>query len=74
MGKMFYSTSADTIRYLSEVLLIWVRPNVVVEWLTLLLGIREVPSSNIGPATDYADDWGFRGFGQSLQANAGIVP
>jgi hypothetical protein len=28
------------------------QPNVMVEWLTLLLRIREVPGSNLGPA-----DW-----------------
>jgi hypothetical protein len=28
-------------------------PNVVVEWLTLLLRIREVPGSNFGPLTGY---------------------
>lgn len=42
-------------------------PNVVVEWLTLLLRIREVPGSNIRPA-----DWGC-GFPQSLQVDIGIV-
>jgi hypothetical protein len=30
-------------------------PNIVVEWLTLLLRIRKVPVSNIGPETGYAD-------------------
>jgi hypothetical protein len=30
-------------------------PNVVVEWLTLLLRIREVPGSNICPKTDCPD-------------------
>jgi hypothetical protein len=33
-------------------------PYVVVERLTLLLRIREVPGSNFGPETDYLD-WGF---------------
>jgi hypothetical protein len=28
-------------------------PNVVVEWLTLLLRIREAPGSNLGPVTSY---------------------
>jgi hypothetical protein len=32
----------------------------VVKWLILLLHIREVPGSNLGPETDYPD--GFRGF------------
>jgi hypothetical protein len=43
-----------------------------VECLTLMLRIREVPGSNIGPDTSYPE--GFRGSPQSLQANAGIVP
>jgi hypothetical protein len=30
-------------------------PIVVVEWLTLLLRIREVPGSNVGPETAYLD-------------------
>jgi hypothetical protein len=30
-------------------------PNVVVEWLSLLLRIREVPISNFGPETGYPD-------------------
>jgi hypothetical protein len=30
-------------------------PNVVIEWLTLLLRIREVPISNVGPETGYPD-------------------
>jgi hypothetical protein len=40
--------------------------NIVTEWSALLLHIREVPGSNIGPETAYS-------FPQSLQANAGIV-
>jgi hypothetical protein len=47
--------------------------SVVLEWLTLLLRIREVPGSNISPETGYPY-WFFRGCPQSLQANAGIVP
>jgi hypothetical protein len=30
-------------------------PNVVVEWLTLMLRIKEVPASNPGPETGYPD-------------------
>jgi hypothetical protein len=30
-------------------------PNVVVEWLTLLLRIREVPGTNLGSETGYPD-------------------
>jgi hypothetical protein len=43
------------------------------EWLTLLLRIREVSGSNLGPKTDYLD-WYFRGFPQSLQSDSGVVP
>jgi hypothetical protein len=44
--------------------------NVVVEWLALLLRIREVPVSNLGPETFYLG----RDFSQYLQENIGIVP
>jgi hypothetical protein len=44
----------------------------VVEWLTDLLRIWKVPGSNLGPTTGYPDY--FRGFPQSRQENAGIVP
>jgi hypothetical protein len=46
--------------------------NVVVEWLALLLRIREVPGSNLGQDTSCPEF--VRGFPQSLQPNAGIVP
>jgi hypothetical protein len=49
-----------------------IQPDVASEWLTLLLRIREVPGSNIGPGPAYPDV--FRGFSQSLDTNAGIVP
>jgi hypothetical protein len=49
------------------------RPNVMVEWLTLLLHIWEVTGSNLDPETSYTHQ-DFRGFLRSLQANAGIVP
>jgi hypothetical protein len=48
------------------------QPNVVIEWLTLLLHIREVPGSNLSPETCYPKV--FCGFPQCIQANAGIVP
>jgi hypothetical protein len=48
------------------------RPNVVLEWLTLLLLIREVPGSNIGPETAYPD-WGISLFSQAFQASVGIL-
>jgi hypothetical protein len=44
--------------------------NVVVEWLALLLRIREVPGSNLGPGTFYLDP----DFSQYFQENIGIVP
>jgi hypothetical protein len=47
-------------------------PEVVVECLTLMLRIWEVPGSDLGLETGYPDE-GFRDFPQSLQAN-GIVP
>jgi hypothetical protein len=46
--------------------------NITVEWLALLLCIREVPGSNLGPETGYPEV--FCGFPLSFQANAGIVP
>jgi hypothetical protein len=48
-----------------------VSSNVVVEWLPLLLRIREVPDTSLGPKTGYPD-WRFRGFPQSYHANDGI--
>jgi hypothetical protein len=47
-------------------------PNVVVEWLTLLFRILEVPGSNLILETGRPDSV-FRGFPQSLEANAGRV-
>jgi hypothetical protein len=49
------------------------RPIFVVEWLTPLPPIREVPTSNLDQDTDYTV-WGFRGPSQSLHANAGVAP
>jgi hypothetical protein len=46
--------------------------NVVVDWLTLQLRIRDVPVSNINPGILYRE--AFRGSLQSLQKNAGLVP
>jgi hypothetical protein len=45
--------------------------NVSAERLALLFRIREVPGSNHGPETVYPEC--FRGFPQSLYADAGIV-
>jgi hypothetical protein len=47
-------------------------PKVAAECLAHLIRIREVPGSNLGPETGDTD-WGFRGYPQSLQANAGVV-
>jgi hypothetical protein len=38
----------------------------------VLLRIREVPGSDLGPETGYPDE-DFCGFSQSLRSNAGIV-
>jgi hypothetical protein len=43
---------------------------VFVEWLTLLLGIRVVPRSNLGVKISYPH-YGFCGFPQSFQAMPG---
>jgi hypothetical protein len=59
----------DKITLLSTLLEI----NIMIKWSTVLLPIREVPGSNLGPETGYHDR-GFSWFPQSLQANAGIVP
>jgi hypothetical protein len=40
--------------------------------LSILLCIRDIPGSNLGPETEYSEF--FRGFPLYLQANAGIVP
>jgi hypothetical protein len=45
---------------------------VVVEWLTTLIRIREVSGSNLGRVVGYPE--AFRGFHQSLHANATLVP
>lgn len=48
-------------------------PNGTVVWLTLLLRIREVLISNLGPNTGYPGR-DFHSFPQSLLATTGIVP
>jgi hypothetical protein len=45
--------------------------NVMVEWKTLLLRIREVRNSNLGP--EIACPEVLRGFPESLQISAGIM-
>jgi hypothetical protein len=47
--------------------------NIVVEWLTLLFRIREVPVSNVDLRPVSLTE-GFRYSPQSLQANARILP
>jgi hypothetical protein len=46
------------------------RPNVMVEWLTLLLHIQEVLDSNLGPETSCS----CLVFSQSLHVNVRIMP
>jgi hypothetical protein len=33
----------------------WIWPNEAAQWLALLLRIREVPGSSLGPETGYTD-------------------
>jgi hypothetical protein len=46
-------------------------PNFVVEWVTLLLSIQEVPGSNLGPEIGNSEV--SRRLSYSLEANDGIV-
>jgi hypothetical protein len=48
-----------------------VPPKVVVEWLALLILIREIRGSNLGPYTGYTEI--SRYSSQSLQANARLL-
>jgi hypothetical protein len=48
-----------------------IAPNIVVEWLPLLLYIRKAQGSNLGPETGYPEV--FRGSSQSPYENAGRV-
>jgi hypothetical protein len=48
-------------------------PTGVIEWVTLLLRVREVPISNLGPETGHAD-LDFTCFSSSLQPNTIIAP
>jgi hypothetical protein len=50
-----------------------VSPTVAVEWLILLLHVREILGSNLGPETG-SSRRGFLGFPQSFHSNTGIVP
>jgi hypothetical protein len=43
----------------------------MVDWLTLLLRIRQVPGSNLGLETDFTEF--LLGCPQSLQENSGIL-
>jgi hypothetical protein len=45
--------------------------NVVAEWLALLLHIRDVPGSNLGPKTEYSES--FHSFPNYVQANSGTI-
>jgi hypothetical protein len=55
------SDTSDVCYKTVKLWLIALPPNVVVEWLALLLRIREVPRSNLGPETGYPN-WGFSWF------------
>jgi hypothetical protein len=48
-------------------------PNVMVEWLTLVFRIQEVPGSNLGPEIS-CPNWDFSWFSQSLEANTRRIP
>jgi hypothetical protein len=50
----------------------WLLPSKSLQAVTFLTYTREVPCANFGWGTDYSDI--FRGFTQSLQANAEILP
>jgi hypothetical protein len=47
-------------------------PVVAVEWLAILLRVRDDPVSSLGPETGYPEV--FRGFLQSFYTNIGTVP
>jgi hypothetical protein len=47
------------------------RSNVVADWLTILLSIREVPGTNLGPEIGYPEV--FCDLTQSFQENVRIV-
>jgi hypothetical protein len=49
------------------------RPNVVVEWLALLLLIRNDPESNFDMETGYSEG-SVCGFPQSFQGSSGTLP
>jgi hypothetical protein len=51
----------------------WTGTHVVAKWLTRLLFMREVSSSNLSPETGNPDR-SFYGFSQFLQANTGAIP
>jgi hypothetical protein len=51
----------------------YAKQKAVVEWLALLLLIREVPGSNLGPETDYPDSGLFVAFISPSRQNFGIA-
>jgi hypothetical protein len=51
----------------------WIEPNVMVEWLPVLLPIRKVSGSNFVAETSYFTK-GLHYFPQYIQENAVIVP
>jgi len=52
-SQEFYTLSHENLKFEHILSFLW--PNVVVEWVTFVLYIREVPCSNIVPETDYPD-------------------
>jgi hypothetical protein len=76
--KLFQKLLVETARQAGHLISLpffffFLKSNVVVEWLTLLLRVCEVPGSNLGSKTGYS--WqDFHGFTQSLQAKSGMVP
>jgi hypothetical protein len=50
-SQEFYMISHENLKFEHILSFLW--PNVVVEWVTFVLYIREVPCSNIVPETDY---------------------
>jgi hypothetical protein len=52
---LFCVVLCKLLRYIAVLLCCYYRPDVVVKWSTLLLNIREVPGSNLGPETGYTE-------------------
>jgi hypothetical protein len=73
VGSQRHSHTADRCsRSSGKLQLLHNSPNVVVEWLALLLRIWDVPVSNLGPGDQLSKV--LRDFPQSIHVNAEIVP